>query len=70
MTPTTIRTAQQMRDGLMQGGYIEQAQVIDELIQAATGDTRRIFTDGKAFEIHTRGEIVTVHDWREALGKG
>jgi hypothetical protein len=68
MTPTTIRTAKQMRDGLMQGGYIEQAHALDELIKAATGDTRRIFTDGKVFEIHTRGEIVTVYGWREALG--
>jgi hypothetical protein len=63
-----LELAKQMRDGFKQGGYYEQAHALDELIKAATGDTRRIFTDGKIFEIHTRGEIVTVHDWREALG--
>jgi hypothetical protein len=66
MTPTTIRTAKQMRDGLMQGGYIEQAHALDELIKAATGDTRRIFTDGKVFEIGGK----EVSNWEEALGIG
>jgi hypothetical protein len=29
MTPTTIRTAKQMRDGFKQGGYIEQVAAGD-----------------------------------------
>jgi hypothetical protein len=66
MTPTTIRTAKQMRDGLMQGGYFEQAQVIDELIKHATGDVIPVRTDGKVFEIG--GKEVT--NWEEALGIG
>jgi hypothetical protein len=65
-----LNLAKQMRDGLMQGGYIKQAHAIDELIKAATGDTRRIFTDGKVFEIHQRGEISTAESWQEAIGKG
>jgi hypothetical protein len=66
MTPTTIRTAKQMRDGLMQGGYYEQAHVIDDLIKMAEGDTVPVHTDGKSFTIGGK-EVST---WEEALGIG
>jgi hypothetical protein len=35
MTPTTIRTAKQMRDGFKQGGYKKETRVMNALIRLA-----------------------------------
>ncbi len=59
-----LQLAKQIRDGFIQGGYPEQALLMEQMIKAVTEPERRVRTDGKIFEV----DGVEVAGWGGGAG--